>query len=111
MKRSTIGGALLAVPVVLTLAVLGWLATYPPLKPIPTYATVTSLGQENGKYDMSTAIVFRGLDGRIGEDIRPSQEVSCHVGDVVRADQIGASLHLEHMACLKPPFNPWTPRH
>ena len=110
VKRSTIGGMLFAVPVIAALAVLGWLATYPPLKPIPTYATITSMGQENGKYGMSTAIILRAADGRIGENIRPTQEVSCRIGDVVRAEYVGASLHLDHAACLRLPTSAWGQR-
>jgi hypothetical protein len=106
MQRS-IQIAVVAVPLAATVGAMLWMSAYPAQKPLPTHATIVRMGPEQTRFGLRTAIVFRADDGRTGEDVRPTSEIACEIGDSVKAVTVGISLYLAADACLRLPSSPW----
>ncbi len=94
-----------------TLAIYGTMlamfAHYPVRPGVPVVAEVVYIAPTQGRFSLSNAVVIRDTTGRSGEAFVAISELTCRVGDRVRAEEVGAALILEQGECVRLATNAW----
>jgi hypothetical protein len=103
MMRKQPAQALIYGGVVLLFVMIGAISLVPEKPSHPTPATITGISYSATRFSFYAHAEFRAADGRTGTASFPASNFSCHIGDIVDAEEIGINLRLRGGACRHVP--------